>query len=162
MSPSILALTAMLWALPGLLAILSWRQWGTMRSVPGGMALLLVLLYGSIWLFWRPTAFEISGDHLTVIFPGRRRCFPLSDVTACRVVSSQQFRSEYGLAVRVGVGGLWGGFGLLWTSRRGWVSFYVSRTDDLLLIDLRGRKPLLITPRRPEAMCQALLSRAGR
>jgi hypothetical protein len=57
---------------------------------------------------------------------------------------------------RIGVGGLWGGFGWLWTTRRGLVEFYVSRADGMVLIERRGARPLLITPADPEKLLRAL------
>lgn len=54
--------------------------------------------------------------------------------------------------MRIGIGGLWGGFGWLWPGR-GLVNFYVSRSDGLVLIERMSARPLLITP---EMMVQAL------
>jgi hypothetical protein len=65
-------------------------------------------------------------------------------------------RKELGWAIRVGVGGLWGAFGSLWTSRRGSVEVYVSRTDGLVWIERRVGRPLLITPTNPEGFLRAL------
>ena len=42
----------------------------------------------------------------------------------------------------------WGGFGYLLT-RQGKMDMYISRTDPLVVVRLRGGRPLLITPERP-------------
>ena len=59
-------------------------------------------------------------------------------------------------AGRIGVGGLWGGFGWLWTRGRGMVEFYVSRTDGLVIVERRGGRALLFTPQDPEEFVDAL------
>lgn len=127
----------------------------------GNRALLLpaVLLAGLDFLTWfvaRPTRFEVGRDVLMVIFPAWRRTVRAGDGLAARMLGFKEFRQEYGTPLRIGVGGLWGGFGWLWTSRRGLVEFYISRTDGFVLVE-RGRgRPLLITPENPEMMVEAL------
>lgn len=51
--------------------------------------------------------------------------------------------------MRVGVGGLWGGFGWLWTQRQGALEFYISRSTGLVLLERPAGRSLLITPDRP-------------
>ena len=60
--------------------------------------------------------------------------------------------------MRVGAGGLWGGFGWLWTQRRGIVQMYISRTDGFVWIERVGDRPWLITPAQPSAFVRALSS----
>jgi hypothetical protein len=60
--------------------------------------------------------------------------------------------------MRVGAGGLWGGFGWLWTQRRGIVQMYISRTDGFVWIERIGDRPWLITPDEPEKFVRALSS----
>ena len=66
-----------------------------------------------------------------------------------------QFRRQYGFGMRVGAGGLWGGFGLLKTGRETF-SMWISRTDAFVLVRLRGARTLLITPDRPREFLEAL------
>ena len=73
-----------------------------------------------------------------------------------RLMAWQELRSEAGWCVRVGAGGLWGGFGWLWTQRRGIVQMYISRSDRLVWIERINDRPWLITPEQPEAFVQAL------
>jgi hypothetical protein len=54
------------------------------------------------------------------------------------------------------VGGLWGTFGWLWTSRAGLVDVFVTRTDGLVLVTSREARPLLITPADPDAFVRAV------
>jgi hypothetical protein len=61
--------------------------------------------------------------------------------------------------MRVGAGGLWGGFGWFWTTRRGLVRMYVSRIDHFVWIERGPAQPWLITPDHPDAFVRALSTR---
>ncbi|MBI3924532.1 MAG: hypothetical protein HY319_03245 [Armatimonadetes bacterium] len=115
----------------------------------------MLVLYAAVYLAWRPSRFEISPAELCIRFPIRRRTVPRGSIRTAEPIDSKQFRERFGRAVRVGVGGLWGGFGWLWTSK-GWVEFYVSRTDAFVLLEREGMIPLLITPERPEEFAREL------
>ena len=65
-------------------------------------------------------------------------------------------RQEIGWGMRIGAGGLWGGFGWLWTARRGVVWMYISRLDRFVWVEQANERPLLITPDRDEAFVLAL------
>ncbi len=158
MSGLILALTVGLLAIPVVFASVALTTPALSRHF-GGLAVLLTALYAAVWLFWRPTAFEIGPRSLAVVFPLRRREIPRDDVMSALVLERGVFRTRYGLALRVGVGGLWGGFGWLWTSRRGFISMYVSRTDGVVLVERRAGRDLLITPERSDEFVTALTRR---
>jgi hypothetical protein len=152
MSPSILTLTLIVLALPPVFLVIA-VFWTALLVRP---ALFLVALYAWIWLRARPTAFVVHPRTLEVIWPFRRREIRREDITAVRLIDAQSLRREVGGCVRVGVGGLWGGFGWLWTVRRGIVQMYVSRTDGLVWIERGAERPWLITPDRPAAFVEAL------
>jgi len=122
----------------------------------GGPALLLVLIYGWVWTRFRPTAFVVRPQVLEVTWPLKRRELRREQITAVRLVDRQELRREVGWGMRVGAGGLWGGFGWLWTERRGIVQMYVSRLDNLVWIERGRERPWLITPEHPEAFVSAL------
>ena len=64
-------------------------------------------------------------------------------------------RRELGWVIRLwGAGGFLGGFGLFRCKRLGNLDVYASRFDGLVLIRRRNRRPLLITPERPEALVE--------
>ena len=121
-----------------------------------GPALLLLLIYGWVWTRFRPTAFVVRPQALEVIWPLKRRQVRRAEITAVRLVDRQELRRKVGWGMRVGAGGLWGGFGWLWTARRGIVQMYVSRLDRFVWIERGGERPWLITPERPEAFVSAL------
>lgn len=154
MSRLIIGLTAVVLALPVVLVVAGLLS--PARPVLLGAAAFVVVMCVAVWLFCRPTGFEVSGGELVVIWPLRRRVIPRTNIASARVIGRGELRKELGWAIRVGVGGLWGAFGSLWTSRRGSVEVYVSRTDGLVWIERRVGRPLLITPTNPEGFLLAL------
>jgi Bacterial PH domain len=129
-------------------ALGAWPLWGP--------ALLLVLIYGWVWTRFRPTAFVVHPHALEVIWPLKRREIRREQISAVRLIDSRELRRQVGWGMRVGAGGLWGGFGWLWSSRRGIVQMYVSRLDRFVWIERGSERPWLITPDRPEAFVSAL------
>ena len=155
MSPSILVLTVVLLALPlaflGLAALLT--------PLLLGPAVFILAIYAWIWLRYRPTAFVVHPRALEVTWPLRRREIPCDDISAVRVIDRQTLRREAGWGVRVGAGGFFGGFGYLWTTNRGLVRMYVSRTDRFVWIERKSDRPWLITPDQPDAFVRAMAAR---
>ena len=128
-------------------------RWGVPHISVG---LLLVALYLWVWLRMRPSSFVVQPDAIEVIWPLRRRRIPRTGITGVRLVDATALRAMTGAAARVGVGGLWGGFGWLWTKRRGIVQMYVSRSAGLVWIERGAERPWLITPEAPEAFVRAV------
>lgn len=154
MSPLVLVLTLGLLALPFVFLAHAALDKSPLL-IPG---LLLVALYAWVWLRFRPSCFVVRPGAIDVIWPLKHRQIPRDDISNIRVIHKAEFRREAGWGVRVGVGGLWGGFGWLWTQRRGIVQMYVSRTDGLVWIERVSDRPWLITPEEPEAFVRALSS----
>lgn len=115
----------------------------------------VALLYLGIWLYSRPTRFELTPAELVLVWPVRRRRIPRSDIRRVRLLDREAIRPELGWTIRVGAGGLWGTFGWLWTSRLGKVDTYVSRADHWVLVERAAGRPLLINPERPEEFVRA-------
>jgi Bacterial PH domain len=113
-------------------------------------ALSLVLIYVWVWTRFRPTAFVIHPHALEIIWPLKRREIRRDQISAARLIDGEELRRQVGWGMRVGAGGLWGGFGWLWTSRRGIVQMYVSRLDRFVWIERGSERPWLITPEQPE------------
>ena len=155
MSPQILTITTVLLVLP--LALFSGALFGgRFLAVP---ALIVVGIYVWVWLRFRPRRFVVHERSMEVIWPMKRRSIPRADISSVRLLDRAELRQEIGSGLRVGAGGLWGGFGWCWTSKRGLLDLYVSRTDGLVLVERRARRPLLLTPERPDEFVRAL--RAG-
>ena len=128
--------------------------------VPLGIAtIFLVAIYLLIWVYYRPTYFELRHDGLLIKWPIRQRVYPYSVLGKPEVMDNKTFESRYGRGMRVGAGGLWGGFGLL-VCRKTTFHFYISRLDGIVVAEAEPR-PLMITPERPEQFAQALVRRLG-
>ncbi len=156
MSRAVRVPTAVVVALPALFLLAAAAAPPATARGLAGVAGLLVLLAAGVWLWSRPQRFEVDSEALVVVWPVRRRRVPRRDLTAVRLLSAGDCRAELGRGLRIGVGGLWGGFGWLWTARRGVLDFYVSRTDGLVLVERRSGRPLLITPEQPDEFVAAL------
>src|SRR5437773_2566438 len=126
-----------------------------------GPAALLVAIYVWIWLWFRPTRFSVQPRVLDIVWPLRRCEIPRDDIVTARLLDKRQLRQAVGRAMRGGAGGLGGGFGWLWTQKRGVVRMYISRTDGLVWIERRADRPWLITPECPEAFVRATSTASG-
>jgi hypothetical protein len=129
---------------------------GSPLALPG---VAIVATYAWIWLRLRPTRFAVSADALEVIWPLRRQRIPRREIASVRLIDNAGLRREVGFALRVGAGGLWGGFGWLWSRRRGIVQMYVSRLDGFVWIETHGGRPWLVSPAEPERFVRALSTR---
>ena len=104
MSPLIWMLTLALLAVPAVFfstAIVGRH----LLAVP---ALCIVVLYGWVWLRFRPTRFVVYPDRLEVHWPLKRRSIPRKDIAEVRLIDKRALYSEIGWGMRVGAGGLWG------------------------------------------------------
>lgn len=119
-------------------------------------AAAIVILYVWVWLRFRPNRFVVSADALEVIWPLKVRRLPRAQIAGVRRIDVTTLRAEAGWVARVGVGGLWGAFGWLWTERKGIVQMYVTRSDGLVWIERKDARPWLISPEDPDAFIRAL------
>ena len=152
MSTGIRVLTAVLLLLPAafLAAVLAGRG---VLAVP---FVFILAIYAWVWLGFRPNAFIIHPDVLEVVWPLKRRQLSRQSIQGVRQIDAKALKAEIGWGARVGAGGLWGGFGWLWTRRRGIVQMYISRTDQFVWIERSNERPWLITPERPEEFVREL------
>jgi hypothetical protein len=119
-------------------------------------ALLLLAIDLWVWLRFRPLRFTVEGSGLEVIWPLKWRHISRESIVSARVMDRQELKREIGWGIRVGAGGIWGGFGCLWTTRRGLVQMYISRTDAFVWIERAGERPWLLTPEEPDEFVRAL------
>jgi hypothetical protein len=109
-----------------------------------------------IWLRFRPSYFILSSQSLNVIWPLKRYEIPRESISGVRLLDRDALKRDIGWEMRIGAGGLGGGFGWLWTKRHGLVQIYVSCTDGFVWIERINERPWLITPEQPEAFVRAL------
>jgi hypothetical protein len=153
MSPLIRWLTILLLAIPVVFLLAIGFSGAYFLSLP---ALLLLVIYAWVWLRFRPHTFIVYPNAIEVLWPLKRRRIPRDEITAVRLVDGEELTREIGWGTRVGAGGLWGGFGWLWTRRRGIVQMYISRTDGYVWIERGAKRPWLLTPERPDDFVRAL------
>jgi len=155
MSPSIRVTSSVALLLP---VVFAWL--GRVQPFQYGVAAFVVSLYAFIWLWLRPTRFIVSAAGLRILWPLRFAHVLAADIRDVRRMGVEEFRREYGYGMRVGAGGLWGGFGLLVTGKET-LAIYVSRVDDLVLVRRGSDRPLLLTPEDPERFVRELRGRAA-
>lgn len=119
------------------------------------VGLALAILYLCVWLWMRPRHFAVDEHAMVIAWPLRSRRIERTELRSARIITAKEFRRDYGFAVRIGVGGLWGGFGLLWTRPKTF-EMYVSRSDGLVIVERDNGRPLLITPERSEEFVHAV------
>ena len=94
---------------------------GTLLSA----TVFVVVVYAAVWFLGRPTAFEVDVGGLWIRWPLRSRHIAAGDIAGAEMLSREAFRRDFGWGIRIGAGGLWGGFGWLYT-RKGLLDLYVS------------------------------------
>jgi cyanate permease len=115
-----------------------------------------IALTAAIWLYLRPSRYEVDNGGVTIHWHLRRIVVPRADITSVSTIDREVLRRDFGWSARVGVGGVFGTFGLLWTSKRGWMSAYATTTQSWVLIERRDERPILISPERPDDFVRAL------
>jgi hypothetical protein len=155
MSGDIRALTGIALVAPLGLVLGAALAQGPVRSALLGATVFVALVYAGVWLLGRPTAFEVDASGLRIRWPLRRQEIAARDLAGAETLSRETFRRDFRWGMRIGAGGLWGGFGWLYT-RKGLLDLYVSRTDRFVLVRRRIGRPLLLTPERDEAFVDAL------
>lgn len=152
----IAAMTTFVLALPIVFGIVA-KKLGWPRAIaPFGLCVVFMVACLVVWAWFRPKLFIVSHDFLTIQWLLRKKVWKRSDVLSAKIITNSDFRKEYGRGMRIGAGGLWGGFGLLKTSSCTF-QMYISRTDEFVLIHFRNEPPLLITPEKPHRFIQAFI-----
>lgn len=146
-------LTLIVLALPVILGGIGYYASNQVLLNVAGFVILIIV---SVWFIMRPSGYEVDSAGLTLRWPVRSKRISRSEILAARVLGIDELQGELGQAMRIGVGGLFGGFGYLWTTNRGMVEFYITRQDQFVLIDLRKGKSLLLSVDRPEEFVKAL------
>jgi len=146
-------LSALLYCLPIGFLVAALGGWAPVLFWPG---IWVLLLYIACWLGMRPTCFEVSGNALVIHWSIRRQRISLEHLASVEVIDGRMLKRRLGLAARVGVGGLWGVFGLLWSRKAGRVSTWISRHDQFVWLTFGNRPPLLIAPEQPQTLVRVL------
>lgn len=146
--------SGVLLALVPLLAMVGLAQ-GAPALLWAASAVLMVAL--TVWLLFRPTWFAVEADHLVIRWPLRERRIPLRDIAQVRVLrGTRGLLEEVRPGFRLGAGGLFGTFGMLWTRKHGLATAYMTRMDEGVFLGLRRGRPILLTPLEPERLANLL------
>jgi hypothetical protein len=156
MSPLILGLTLLLLPLPLLFLVIGIFIPAPTRTLMLVVGVLLVLLWIGIWIYARPSSYRVTPAALTILWPVRSREVPRHDVASARVMTLAEFRATYGNTLRIGAGGLFGTFGWLWSPKAGRLDVYVTNLGPWVVVERRGARPLVISPRDPHDLARAL------
>jgi hypothetical protein len=155
MSAGLRVVTWTVFVVPALFLFLALLTQPPANKVFFVLFLVVGLIYASVWFIWRPSRFEADARLLRIVWPVRAREIPRGDIERAQILDLRSFRDEYGNGMRIGAGGLWGGFGLLKT-RKATFSMWISRTDPLVIVWLHQARPLLLTPENPERFVEML------
>lgn len=155
MAAAFVALSGLVLAIPVIFVVIGVMDPALRVTFAGTAALILIGSFG-VWVFYKPKSFELTEDELVLTFPMRELTLPRNEIAGARVLRRADVRTTLGFALRVGVGGLFGVFGLLWTSKLGWVRIYVTTTDGWLLVSRKSGMPVIISPKDPEALRRAI------
>jgi hypothetical protein len=152
MKGMILWITALMLPLPLMIGWAGSAAGTRLLRIP---AVFVAFIYLFVWVYMRPTAFELTAESLDIVWPLRRQSTPLTTVESVKKLSGPEFRQRYGYGYRIGAGGLWGGFGL-YKTKTVTFQFYVSHLDHYVLVERANDRPLLITPDDPDRLVAEL------
>jgi hypothetical protein len=116
------------------------------------VALGLLISIGT-WLFMRPKAIRIDGEFLCLEFNLRKLRFGIGDIQNCRRLSYR----DLGPTVRIGIGGLFGNFGIFMSKNFGSLHGYFCNGDALVFVEVKKGRSLLLSLDRPDDFVAALL-----
>lgn len=156
MAPLYVLTTGVLLAIPVIWAIMIVTVGHGIWRVSLIVIASFVALSALIWLYLRPSRYIVDDDGVTILWHLRRLRIPRADIEGASTIGRELLRRDFGWSARVGVGGLFGTFGLLWTSKRGWMSAYATTTQHWVLLERRDGRPILISPERPDDFVRAI------
>ncbi len=155
LAPMDIVISALTYGLWGLLLVLGGVWWMSHNAVALSAPGIMLGVYAFILIALRPTGFVLDGDGLRIDWPIRSLRVPRHTLVGAERIDRGTFRAEFGWPIRVGAGGLYGSFGYLWTSQKGWIDVEASRTSDFVLVRSTERT-LLLTPDRPDVFVRRL------
>jgi hypothetical protein len=102
--------------------------------------IIAALLFTALF---RPKAYLINPSVLKVIQVGFSRTVPTEDIQSIVPVS----KPDIGVGIRAfGSGGFLGYLGKFWYSKLGFVTFYITDRNKMLLVTMKNGRKLMISP----------------
>lgn len=146
-------MTAAFIAVPILLVVVALALGLTVLLVVAGFIGAILLL---VWCWFRPTCFELRPGSVRIVWPARSAEFSLDNIDRVERYTKDRFLAEFGRGMRIGAGGVWGGFGLLRTKKGETLRFYISRIDEYVILRMKAGYDLMITPEQPDEFVRML------
>jgi hypothetical protein len=106
------------------------------------LAILLMIIY-LICLLLKPLNYEITGNELIIRRLIKSVHIDRSDIESLELLDKSKLR---GTVRTFGVGGLFGWYGKFANSQLGDMTWYVTRRDKIVLINIKDGKKILISP----------------
>lgn len=156
MSRAIRTLTGLLLALPPIFVAVGLHGSGPLQPLMIAVGLVVAALYLGVWLWARPSRFEVDDAKLVLVWPLRRLAIPRGTIETVLVVDLPGFRAAYGRPIRIGAGGLFGTFGWLWSRKGGRLDVYATNLGPWVVIERRAGPPLVLSPADCEGFAAAL------
>jgi hypothetical protein len=140
-------ITAFIFLLFGAITLLQWYTIPTSDSSMQGWPLYLMMVFFlSIllitWL-WHPTGYTLSTDQLVIHRPVKPVVILVRDIQ--KVILPQPGDMRYTIRT-FGNGGLFGIYGKFWNSKFGSMTWYATRRSHYILLELRDKRKIVITP----------------
>ena len=116
------------------------------RAIPISISIILLLIYFIVFAF-RPIDYEISSGKLIIRRPFVDVKIELSQIKTVELLDEEKI----GQAFRTfGVGGLFGYFGKMSSSKLGSLTLYATRRNKTVLVQTVNDKKIILTPDEPE------------
>jgi Ca2+/Na+ antiporter len=115
-------------------------------NIIDSIAFLPVILFFVVYLF-RPNNYSASSDKLLI-----HRMIKDVEIDRNNIQSVQEIdESQVKNSLRTfGVGGFFGSFGKFWNGTLGKMTWYVTRKNNLVLVETKDQKKIILTPDKPE------------
>ncbi|MCC6580507.1 MAG: hypothetical protein IT440_08695 [Phycisphaeraceae bacterium] len=114
-----------------------------------GVSAMLFVLLGLMGLF-APTGYIVTPRGLSVRRLGWNVRLNAADIEAVDPIQLS------GIMRVIGCGGVFGSWGWFTSKQIAWFRAYVSRSDRLILVRLRGRAPVVLSPDDPRGLVEAV------
>jgi hypothetical protein len=114
-----------------------------------GPVIIIILMVSMYYL--RPQALEISNDGITIVRSFAQRTLLFTDIESIRLAD----KSEMAGVIRTfGNGGLFGYTGLYYNKKLGSMTWYCTRRENYVIINMHANNRVVVTPDDPNTFIQ--------
>lgn len=114
---------------------------------------VLLLIIPVVSFAYRPASYTVTADALRIERPAGALVLARKDISGAMRVGIH----DLGVSTRLfGSGGFFGYYGLYTSGRFGKVTWYATRRDDFVFVEMNNGKKYLLTPDNPDTMVALL------